>query len=552
MPATSARLAAWMGSQKRMSCGTHHNSDRFQRRFGYNESWIKINVLLRLPKGFQAARVALALALMGGITRGLAAETGQLDANLTLFSVMAALNAAGFDADLQSCFNHPLRKQVRQQIAAKNPPSAFELKRFLRDHRLGDDAQTMALFVSFALVVEAPSFKYRVRENDVPPEVTALSGLQDLMKKFHQEAGIDELWKQAQPWIEKQLAAYHEPASRAVLEANGYLRNVTSGYLGRRFQIYLDLLGPPNQVHTRSYGDEFFVVITPSPEPQYEEIRHRYLQYLIDPLTLKYSEQIEKKKSILDLALAAPALPEIYKNDVTLLVQRCLVKAIEGRLMSGPGASEKRQQWVQQAAAEGFVLVPYFSEALAAYEKQEQALRLYFPEMIQGIDLRKEDKRFENFQFASAPFPRKPRHTCQQEEVVTPSGLDKTLEDAEKLLNARPRQIEEARKLFLSVLADTDEKAKRAKAYYGLARIATLEKNPELAERQFQRVLELDPDPFTKAWTLVYLGNLSDLAGEADRAREYYQAATAVEGASAKAREQADRGLKGEFRRKAQ
>ncbi|MBL8226882.1 MAG: hypothetical protein JNL98_00330 [Bryobacterales bacterium] len=507
---------------------------------------------MRSPNGSFVASAAAALTLVLFPSIGPAAETGQLDANPTLFSVIAALNAGGFDADINSCFNHPLRNFVRQQVAAKNPPSAFEIKRFLRDHRLENDAQTMARFVSFALVVEAPSFKYRVRENDVPPEVAALTGLQELMQKFHQEAGIDELWKQAQPSIEKLISNYHEPTSRAVLEANGYLRNVTSGYLGRRFQIYLDLLGPPNQVHTRSYADEFFVVVTPSAEPQYEEIRHRYLQYLIDPLTLKYGEQIDKKKSILDLAQAAPALPEVYKSDITLLVQRSLVKAIEGRMMSGPGTGERRQQWIDQAAAEGFVLVPYFSDALAGYEKQEQALRLYFPEIINGIDLKKEDKRFENFEFARTPFQRKPRHTCQQEEPATVSGVDKTLEDAETLFNARPRQLAESRKLFLAALQDTDDKSKRAKAYYGLARIATLEKDPDLAERQFKRVLELEPDPFTKAWTLVYLGNLSDHAGEIERATEYYNAAAAVKGASAKAIEQADRGLKGEFRRRAQ
>lgn len=502
---------------------------------------------LRSPIGVLFAAVA-AVALVPGQ----AAETGQLDADLTLFSVIAALNAGGYDADINSCFNHPLRNYVRQQVAARNPPSAFEIKRLLRDHRLENDARTMALFVSFALVVEAPSFKYRVRENDVPPEVAALTGLRELMRKFHQEAGIDELWKQAQPSIERVLALYHEPVSRAVLEANGYLRNVTSGYLGRRFQIYLDLLGPPNQVHTRSYGEEFFVVVTPSAEPQTEEIRHRYLQYLIDPLTLKYSEQIDKKKSILDLVQAAPALPEIYKSDISLLVQRSLVKAIEARMQSGPGAADRRRQMIDQAAAEGFVLAPYFSEALLAYEKQEQAFRLYFPEMIDGIDLKKEDKRFDKFEFAKAPFVRKPRHTCQQEEPVKLSGVDKALEDAETLLNARPRQIEEARKLFLAALQETDDKSRRAKAYYGLARIATLEKDPGLAERQFQRVLELEPDPFTRAWTLVYLGNLSDHAGEAQRATEYYRAATAVQGASAKAIEQAGRGLKGEFRRKTQ
>ena len=51
-----------------------------------------------------------------------------------------------------------------------------------------------------------------------------------------------------------------------MLLANAYARNPTSGYLGHHFQIYIDLLGAPNQVQTRSYADDNFVVVTPSKE----------------------------------------------------------------------------------------------------------------------------------------------------------------------------------------------------------------------------------------------------------------------------------------------
>ena len=40
------------------------------------------------------------------------------------------------------------------------------------------------------------------------------------------------------------IGHYAAPVSRAVLEVNAYMRNVTSGYLGRRFQVYVDLMGP--------------------------------------------------------------------------------------------------------------------------------------------------------------------------------------------------------------------------------------------------------------------------------------------------------------------
>ena len=70
-----------------------------------------------------------------------------------------------------------------------------------------------------------------------------------------------------------------------------------------------------------------------------------------------------------------------------------------------------------------------------------------------------------------------------------------------------------------------------AKAYYGLARIAVLERDPELSDRLPRKVLEMDPDASTKSWSLLYLGRLADAQGDRGQAEENYKAALAVDGA---------------------
>src|SRR6202035_2460750 len=107
-----------------------------------------------------------------------------------------------------------------------------------------------------------------------PPDIRQMQALGPLLVRFSGEVNIAELWKQAQPAFERTLQRYHTPVSRSILEVNAYLRNPTAGYLGRNFQIYLDLLGAPNQVQTRSYANEYFVVVTPSAEPRISDIRH--------------------------------------------------------------------------------------------------------------------------------------------------------------------------------------------------------------------------------------------------------------------------------------
>ena len=79
------------------------------------------------------------------------AEPGQLDASPTLFTVMAAINSAGYSADLSSTNNHPLRDAVRGELAKQNVPSLAGLKSFFERHRKRTDAQELSQYVSFAL-----------------------------------------------------------------------------------------------------------------------------------------------------------------------------------------------------------------------------------------------------------------------------------------------------------------------------------------------------------------------------------------------------------------
>ena len=106
------------------------------------------------------------------------------------------------------------------------------------------------------------------------------------------------------------------------------------------------------------------------------------------------------------------------------------------------------------------------------------------------------------------------------------TGYAKTLDEGEKLYASR--ELDKSREKFLQALRETAEKPAHAKAYYGLARIALLQNDPETAERLFQKTLELEPEPQDKAWVYVYLGRLSDLAGEREAAAKHYESALAV------------------------
>jgi tetratricopeptide (TPR) repeat protein len=481
------------------------------------------------PAALVCILTSLALSLAFAPAVSAQQPAGQLDASPALFTVLAALNAAGFDEGLQSPNTHPLRRQMITWVEQRKPPSLDKIRDFITERRASDPAIEFSRYVTLALSTSGPpAFKPRFGPNLMPPETLPLEGLLPLLARFYREAEIEDAFQRAQPWLDQVIAQYHEPVTNAILEANSYLRNPTSGLRGRRFQIFIELLAPPNIVISRLLGDDFFVIVTPSPRPRVRDIRHAYLDHLIDPLTIRYSAALDAKKPLADLALGSPLLAEEYKNDFSRLAAKSAVYAVEARLAGSQGSA-----LVQQAMREGFILTAAFYDALPAYEKQEESFALYFRKMIESIDLAREDRRIAQIEFASAPSVRK---------VETPaapplSPAEKDLDEAEKLYQAH--DLDAAAVIFRRVYASDAAPPLKARAAYGLGRIAAQQKNLDLSQQWFERTLELNPEPFERAWALVYLGRLARAARDPELAMRRYQAALAVEGASDAARKAA-------------
>lgn len=252
------------------------------------------------------------------------------------------------------------------------------------------------------------------------------------------------MWKRAQPAFDQEIERYHEPVSEAVLQVNGFLRNETSGTTEHWFQIYIDLLAAPNQIQTRSYSRDYYVVVTPSPEPRVNDIRHAYLHYLLDPLATRHEEIIMRTHGLADHAQRAPALDERFKSDYLLLVTESLIKAIEARL-------DRKPAMANEAMQQGYILTAYFAEQLQAYLKQEQAMHYYFPRMIEAMDLKREDTRLAGVEFVSQAPVRRAK-MVHPPPVQEPKGAYRTLAQAEQLY--MDRNLEGARQLYLKSLED--------------------------------------------------------------------------------------------------
>jgi tetratricopeptide (TPR) repeat protein len=458
------------------------------------------------------------------------AENLQLGANENLFAVLAAINAAGYDEGISLPDNSPLRRQLRDFLAKQNIAVLPDLSRYYRKHMLKNGLQDLSQYISYALSVTGPpDFAWRTRDVDVPPDAMALSGFTPLLVDFYRQANIADLWNRSRPDFDQEMEKYHSPLVSTTSAVTGYLRVPSGGYLGRRFQVFIDLLGAPEQVQTRNYGDDTFVIVTPSEKPRIFDIRHAYLHFEIDPIVIKYGVALDQKRSLIDFVQTAPLEPA-FKTDFVLLANERLIKAVESRLDKNPAE-------IGQAARQGYVLAPFFAEQLPVFEKQEQGMRYYFPEMADAIDLKKEDTRIAAIRFDAAPLLRLGKQVTTAAPPPTLSPSAQTLEKAEDLY--RKRTLDDAKQLYLKSLEQSGSAEEHAQAWYGLARIAVLQKQPDAAVKLFEKTLGASPDEETKAWTLVYLARLSMAAGDPERAAKFYQEALGVQGASKGAREAA-------------
>jgi len=459
----------------------------------------------------------------------------QFSVSLSLFTALAAINMAGYDDGIDSSVNDQflVRREIRAELAKKEIKCLPDLRDFYKEHKKPTPSANLGQYISFALIAgDAPAFK--LPDTDVPPDVTSLRAFSDLLARFYKEADIEGLWNRSQAAYAAAMRQYQDPVINTLFEANGYLRN-PSGYLGRRFQIYLDLLGAPDEVQVRSYRNDYFVVITPSSVPVVDEIRDAYLAYILDPLTYKYSSAIKEKQVLLKYAADAPALDLAYKDDFSLLLTKSLIKAIDSRLLHAD--EEKRAAYVNQAMSEGFILTAAFAELLKRYEHMPDSLKMYYPDMIAAIDVKKEKKRIESVQFAKSA----PTRIIAPHAKLKLDPVEESLQMAEGIYEAG--NYDAANHIFKTVLTATADKIMQGRAYYGLGRIALHQNQSKEATNYFQRTVDDNPNPTLTAWSHVYLGKLAVASGHNDKAYDEFKSALSIEGASAMARDAAEKAL---------
>ncbi len=461
----------------------------------------------------------------------------------TLFTVLAAINNCGYDAELGS--SDTLRSTIRDEIGHQLEASvgakeaAGSVCNFYRDHQQNDETHTLSQYVSLALyLTPAPDFKPKVKEADLPPDASGVLGLVPLLSRFYTQVGTHEIWERHQQEYEALSARYRDALANMIRNTELYLRLPSGSYAGRTFTIYIEPLGAPSEVNARTYGNDYYVVITPGAKPglKMDQVHHAYLHYLIDPQVGRFAASLNTMEPVLDAVKLAP-MDESFKSDPVLLVTECVIRAIEARSLDGGKAPlPDQERSVNGSMSQGFVLTRYFYGRLRDFEKGQAGFRIAVGVMISQIDARAEGKQAGQIQFANAADP---------ELLQLPRAKQgKLLISAQERLSAGDRDA--AERLAKQALSEKTEDPGRA--LFILAQIS-LGKDIHGARQYFEQALKATSDPKVVAWSHVYLGRILDLQDEQENgperveAVEHYKVAAGMSADLPEAKAAAEQGI---------
>jgi tetratricopeptide (TPR) repeat protein len=470
--------------------------------------------------------------------------------SLQLFATMCALDAAGFDPEGGGT---PARVQLRAQMEALHGPAVDALRKFYQGHELEDPGATLARYVAYALAMgPPPEFDIQVHREDISPDALALEGFGEVLADFYTEAHIEDIWHQAEPEYEGAVSSLTPAVSNIFYVTSGYLREVINPASPQTFTVYIE---PLVGTHSNflNLGDQYAFVLDPGRALPLDEIRHAFLHFFLDPLAYRFHNTIVAEAPLLDIAARAPRLSAEYDDDLTSYFTECLVRAVELRI-DRPADLEARLASEDQ---DGYVLVRPLVAQLMIFEKAAPPMKLYYPDLVHGIDVAAESRRLAGVQFA-------PRTA----EVARPHVATGYADNADLTEGENDIALNNASAATAAFERVLTRRPGESRALFGLAVASLMQSRADRAQELFEQIVAagsaagsapgagsaatsdagLDrPDAHTLSWSHVYLGRLYDVQWNRDQAVAEYRAALAVEGAPDAAKAAAQGGVNQAF-----
>jgi hypothetical protein len=379
----------------------------------------------------------------------------QADPRLIL--VMAALDVAGLDTTPAGRAPSVFRVKLRKDLANLDPDLRTRLKTFYERNKLpapATAADQAARYVSLALALgSAPTFDAPERSEDLPAGLLEVLDFAPLVQEFNRRSGIDEHMVEYVRAYQAEGDRLRGPTTEMLRSLLTYLhtrpittstervevknpgnkkdnkqKTYTFRQKERRFLILPDLLAARGAINFRVIADDYYAVVPEGTDPTSSELRRAYLQYVIDPMVLRFNKDIaQRREQVKQLLNERQKAGAQVSPDVFLSVSRSLVAAADARYEElrkldlltrdsrarlaaakteadratiGKSAQAEtkavQDETVARLAEEyekGAVLSFYFADQLKGIESAGFDVANFFPDMIASFDPVREAKR---------------------------------------------------------------------------------------------------------------------------------------------------------------
>ncbi|HEV7904489.1 MAG TPA: hypothetical protein VGO96_11665 [Pyrinomonadaceae bacterium] len=466
-----------------------------------------------------------------------------------LIVMMAALDAAGFDPTPEGREPSEFRAQVRRDQANLDPDLRARMRRFYELNKLKDPAATYAeqaaRYVSLAYALSpAPAFDAPARSGDLFGGVLDVLDFAPLLREFYAKSGIaerlpaylaahqkegDRLRPQASEMLRAVLTYLHTRPATFVLErvpvknpAAKPKKDASPVFITRererRFVLVPDLLAVPGSINFRVIGDNYYAVVPAGIDPASSEVRRAYLQYVVDPIILRFNRAVAlKREAIRELlnATTAPATttattatdePNVFPAITRSLViaadtrmnlntrLRALAEQTSARLQRAK--ESERAAIVQESQTDralledgltaqladayerGAVLAFYFSEQLRDQEIAGFDFADFFADMMSRVDAAREKRRPEEYAAARARVAQLRREAArasanrtnaETREDARRAALNQSIAEINELL--RQKKYTEAEPRLRALMS---EHAGEPRIFFALAQAASI------------------------------------------------------------------------------
>ncbi len=436
----------------------------------------------------------------------------QPDARLII--MMAALEAAGFDPTPAGKEPSAFRSLVRKDLANIDAGLRERLKDFFNRKKLpapATAAEQASRYVSLAYALGAPPLLDAPdRSEDLPGGILEVLDFAPLVREFYKRSGIDEHLTSYRRAYQAEGDRLRQPAAEMVRALLSYLhtrpiivtnervrvkspdkkKSSTQVYSTRsherRFFIVPDLLAAPGTINFRVIADDYYAIVPEGTDPSASELRRGYLQFVIDPLVLKFNKDIAAQRDQVKALIEARVKEDATASpDVFVVISRSFVAAADARfeeanrLTAVTNIQRRRLQQAKDEAARraiaaeaaasraaiadettarlaedyerGAILDFFFADQLRDFQSSGFDIASFFAEMITGFDPAREGKRLTEVNTARdrAIAARKahPRYSLwlidpgsearDSMDTTRGSALVKSLTEVEKLLQTR-------------------------------------------------------------------------------------------------------------------